>query len=592
MKPDLGKQVRLLILCLVIIAASSLIAYGVERDFGKVDVQLVRFADPTGVILTGKLYRPVAATPQNKLPGVLCLHGFQNDKDTQDAFAIELSRRDFVVLAIDQFGHGSSGGHMSLAPADPSNGGDAGYKYLKSLPFVDAANLGVMGHSMGAGSTIAVGKMNPDHKALNPQCGVPGSPDLHNVLLTQARYEEFAGFREGQLNPLSLTTNPARLKALGLTGTVAWDTTYGDFANGTARRVALVDTVHPGVTHNAKAVAEAVEWMRQALKQATSDAASQRLAYNQIYMWKEWMTLLALLATALSTIPLANILLARPYFAPVAQPIPTKHTNSAGSWLLLALVNALIGGVTYPFLTGIGMMLGLSIPWLRLPMGNGVMLWFLVNALVCGILFTVWYRTRAKKAGLTLADLGASGSWPIVGKTVLLGIILFGWMYILESISESALGVEFRFLWPFMRQFTPLRFGLFLMYLVPALAFFLVNGGLFLFGQASQKECASAWKAQLAWWLKNCFAALFGLLLVWGLQYVPYFLGVGPGFELIGLATFSGMWPLMLFVLIPEFLFLLFLLTWFYRRTGRIYLGALMVASLAIWFTAAGSVIF
>ncbi len=36
---------------------------------------------------------------------------------------------------------------------------------------------------------------------------------------------------------------------------------------------------------------------------------------------------------------------------------------------------------------------------------------------------------------------------------------------------------------------------------------------------------------------------------------------------------------------------LLFFLTRFYRRTGRIYLGAFMIASMAIWFTAAGSVI-
>jgi len=32
-------------------------------------------------------------------------------------------------------------------------------------------------------------------------------------------------------------------------------------------------------------------------------------------------------------------------------------------------------------------------------------------------------------------------------------------------------------------------------------------------------------------------------------------------------------------------------LTWFYRRTGRVYLGALMVSSLAMWFLAAGTVI-
>jgi hypothetical protein len=33
------------------------------------------------------------------------------------------------------------------------------------------------------------------------------------------------------------------------------------------------------------------------------------------------------------------------------------------------------------------------------------------------------------------------------------------------------------------------------------------------------------------------------------------------------------------------------MLTWFFRRTGRIYLGALVIAMMAIWFLAAGSVV-
>jgi len=44
----------------------------------------------------------------------------------------------------------------------------------------------------------------------------------------------------------------------------------------------------------------------------------------------------------------------------------------------------------------------------------------------------------------------------------------------------------------------------------------------------------------------------------------------------------------LLWLYIPEFVVLLFPLTWFYRRTGKIYLGALVVASLAVWFMAAG----
>ncbi len=226
------------------------------------------------------------------------------------------------------------------------------------------------------------------------------------------------------------------------------------------------------------------------------------------------------------------------------------------------------------------------------------MLWFLGNTIIYAILFTIWYKTSGKRAGVTMYDVGVSFDkdrtkfdWRILGKTLLLGGILFAWMYVLEGISQWSTGIEFRFLWPFMRQFSAHRFLLFLLYLIPALLFFLLNGGVFLFGQARQKEYGTPAVTTVIWWLKNTFAAIFGLVLVWLVQYVPFFLNKGPGFELMGLPQYSQMWPLMIFVFVPEFIPLVFLLTWFFRRTGKVYLGALMVASIAIWFTAAGSVI-
>lgn len=600
MNPKVRKNMYWLVASVLIIALCVTVARSVETDFGKVDVQIIKIVDPTGVVLVGKLYRPVDATPQHKLPAVLTLHGYQNDKETMDASAIELSRRGFVVLALDQFGQGDSGGALRMRATDPTIGGNTGYQYLKSLPFVDSSNIGVMGHSMGALSTIAVGAANPDVKALNPQCGVAGSPALHNLLLTQAKYDEFMIFRENQLTTQNLPTNPNRLKALGLPGPANWDTLYGDFSKGTAREQVLIDTVHPGVTHNSKAVAAAVDWMEEALKGGQKDS-SWIPSNQQIYMVKEFATLLALLIALFSIIPLANILLETSYFKEVAQPMPDRYVAKGTSWLVLAIVNILIAGITYPILTAYG---GLTdkvekiLPWFQLPMGNGVMLWFLGNAIIYAILFTIWYKTSGKRAGVTMYDMGVSFDkdrttfdWRILGKTLLLGAILFSWMYLLEGISQWSTGIEFRFLWPFMRQFSAHRFLLFLLYLIPALLFFLLNGGVFLFGQARQKEYGTPALTTVIWWLKNTFAAIFGLVLVWLVQYVPFFLNKGPGFELMGLPQYSQMWPLMIFVFVPEFIPLVFLLTWFFRRTGKVYLGALMVASIAIWFTAAGSVI-
>jgi pimeloyl-ACP methyl ester carboxylesterase len=616
MASDTRKHVNFLIVLVVVIAFSAVMAHLIERDFGKVTIENVRISDPSGVTLAGKLYIPDSASVESPKPGVLNLHGYQNDKDVQGPFSIELSRRGFVVLALDAFGHGDSGGALGMNE-DPTNGTNTGYLYLKSLPFVDAANLASMGHSMGGMESVAIGAINPDHKALNPHASLPGTPELNNVLVTQARYDEFTFFREFQLRTEELTSFPSRLAALGLEEPIEWDTTYGDFDDGSARRMAFINLEHHYLTLNRKAVAEAADWFRMAMKDGATDA-DWIDPYKQIFLWKELFGGVTLIGTMITLIPLTNIFLATTYFAPVAQRVPSRYRPSRGNWWLLATINALIGGITYPILTRGGSFAPAeaynvreALHFMRLQMGNGVALWFFVNAVIAFVLFVFWYRTTGKKANVTMYDMGVSFDtektkfdWGILGKTVLLGAILFSWMYILEGISQWALGQEFRFAWPFMRQFSePRRLGYFFIYLIPTLLFFLVNGGIFLFGQAGQKERSTPTRTQWGWWVKILYAALFGLLLVLLFQYLPWMVfGQGPGFESIlsnwvnadgvsVLAKYSGIWPLMLLVYIPQFAILLWFLTWFYRRTGRIYLGALMIAALAMWFMTAGTII-
>jgi pimeloyl-ACP methyl ester carboxylesterase len=578
----------------LVIAVAALSARLVETDFGRLDVRRVRV--PSGsAALTGKLYQPANLSADRRLSAVLALHGYQNDKETQGAFALELARRGIVVLALDLVGHGGSDRPLAFSDRrDPTRGGDAGYQYLKTLPYVRPDRLGVMGHSLGAMSALAVAARNPDHRAVNSQCGPAGTPALHNVLLTQAHYEEFRGFRDGQPRVESLVTSPRRLKAFGLSGRVDWNTTYGRFGDGSARRAALIETVHPGVTHHPAAVAETIAWMQSALEPAPLDGVTLP-PDDQRYMWKERAMLLAMVATLLSVLPLASLLLATPLFGNVARPLPAGPIASRRAWWRLALVNTLVAAFTYPPLTRLGGLsdqIGALAPWLRLPVGNGVMLWFAVNALIEAVLLWWWLHTTGRRTGATLRTLGLGITGRELGVTTALAAVLFGWMYGLEAISERALGIEFRFWWPMMRQFSLERFGLFWIYLPASLAFFVLNGGALLFGQARQPEGAHEARTLLAWWLWNCVAALPGLALVWALQYVPYRLfGTAPGFEAIGLPQFGEFWPLMLFAYIPIFAMLTFLLTWCYRRTGRVYLGALVVAAIATWFTTAGSVL-
>ena len=60
-------------------------------------------------MVRAKLLRPAAAAVENPTPGIVFVHGFQNNMETSDAYSIELARRGFVVLSIDAIGRGNSG---------------------------------------------------------------------------------------------------------------------------------------------------------------------------------------------------------------------------------------------------------------------------------------------------------------------------------------------------------------------------------------------------------------------------------------------------------------------------------------------------
>ena len=69
------KNLKLLVLCLVVIVLATIMSYAIERDFGKVVVTPVKLVDESGAGIAGILFRPKVATAENKMPGILNLHG-------------------------------------------------------------------------------------------------------------------------------------------------------------------------------------------------------------------------------------------------------------------------------------------------------------------------------------------------------------------------------------------------------------------------------------------------------------------------------------------------------------------------------------
>jgi pimeloyl-ACP methyl ester carboxylesterase len=104
-----------------------------------------------GKIDSGILFMPKHASVDNKLPAIIFRHGAYNNREMQLSFAIEMVRRGYVVLTIDNANHGhntdsTSGQHVGIIDAAI---------YLVNTGKVDATRIGISGHSMGGAATNA-----------------------------------------------------------------------------------------------------------------------------------------------------------------------------------------------------------------------------------------------------------------------------------------------------------------------------------------------------------------------------------------------------------------------------------------------------
>ncbi|MDR3139853.1 MAG: hypothetical protein LBT95_09330 [Treponema sp.] len=644
----MGKHCKPLIafiLCIVVLALSMGLASWVQTGFGAIRVSTGYFEISEGIIAY-KLYIPAGVSASRPAPAVLIMHGYQNDKETSAAYSIELARRGIVALSIDEYGHGGTSlgmrahGYTSrklsnlnktisgperfltmmnfstlefFNPSisggikDSSMGGKDAYRFLQSLDFVDASRIGITGHSMGTWSSWTVGAAFPDHRAIVLQCGellVPEYYDaenikFNNVLLIQARYDEFDYFRDYQRNVTGLEKTPLRYRDfMGQASPVEWNRTYGSFSDGSARRMELVQNNHRLATHDGRALSAAMYWFTHALEIPTPLADS-----DHIYMIKEVLVLTGMLAALVSMLP-ALLLLARlKFFAPLIQAgereprklLPKKSRRQT------AQIAILVSGLTFPFLCQLGHGL-LPVPEniFRMTIGNGFITWLTFLMLLSLIMLFFWYkRGEGKRLGINLYDLGLADkdrpgriNWSVAGKSALAAFLLTGMMYVLVCISTALFQLDFRFIWPFFKPFTGERLGQFFVYLPFYAAFFTVNAGVKLYGQMRLPEKKSPAGTQLAWWGYSVFVMLGGVFLIVLVEYIPFFLGLGPGADLLFSSLFGGPFMSVMILLIPQFAAFFFLSTYLYRKTGRIYTGSFIVAILASWVLTGGSAMF
>jgi pimeloyl-ACP methyl ester carboxylesterase len=571
---------RLLVVSIGLMVLGGLLSFLIQTNGGTVSIKDVRFIGPGGIAQNARLYVPDGATTENPAPGVVAIHGYINTHETQAGFAIEFARRGYVVLAVDQTGHGFSD------PPSGSNGfgGPPALAFLRSLDIVDTANIGLEGHSMGGWASLAAAAAYPEgYRSIvlegssvgAARGGADTGPALRNVAVVFSRFDEFSRSMWGAPIPKDIVGTD-RLKNLFGTGEdVVPGRVYGSIEDGSARILHQPPVTHPGDHLSRVAIGHAVEWF-----QMTLEGGNDLPPSNQTWYWREFGTLVALVGMVLLLFPVGTSLLESAWFAELAEDPPSSKAAAGGGWYVAALGFVLIPVLTlFPF-KGMASKLGLSASWF-FPQGitNQVITWTTLVGLLSLALFLVWHLVSNRRRGATLGSYGllwegrisARKVWKSFGLAFL--VVLTG--YLCVRTSAFFFHSDFRF-WVFaVRPMSLLQTRIALSYFLPFVGFFLILATV-LHGQL--RRSGQTMVSEMVTNVGLLTVGFAGLLL---LQYVPLFLG---GTMAI---PSESLWTIIAFQFLPIMTLVGVVSTFFYRRTGHIYVGAFASGMLVTWIVVA-----
>jgi pimeloyl-ACP methyl ester carboxylesterase len=568
------KQWSLAIAAVVVILAGGLLAH-VTQTSGGIQIRDVRFQGAKGNTMSALLYVPPNAAAQTPAPGILAVHGYINSRETQDGFAIEFARRGYVVLALDQTGHGYSD------PPSFANGfgGPDGLAYLRSLDMVDKANIGLEGHSMGGWTVLAAAATMPnDYKAMVLEGSSTGKPFAaegtaswpRNTALVFAQYEEFSTLMWGVEKARDVTQSPKLWALFGTQGAVEPSKVYGDIGAGTARVLFTPAITHPAEHISHEAIGYALDWFAKTLQGGTPLPSS-----DQIWFRKELGTLIALIGLVVLLLGAFDGLIASQAFARLRLPETAGGTvvfddkaAEGRRWTAAFILSAFIPALTYYPAFALG---GTFLPASKfLPQGitNQIVTWAVVNALITLALMRLAPR-RKSRSGIILPSIAIAVITAAVGYAAL-------WL------CDLALKIDFRFWIVALKLMNAKQFLIFLIYLVPFTAFFVIALSVL------HRNFSTLKAPRAALYLSNVLALTLGFMVLLVLQYLALWLA-GQLFNPLPDPGFVPLSTIVAIQFVPLLAIVAVIATFTWRRTGSSLPGALISGIFVTWYIVAGT---
>ena len=598
---------------LAILFLSSLFASQIQSNFGKTNISLERLDTGDGQYIYYDLYKPETATELTKAPFIAIIPGFQRSKEALSNVAIELSRRGHVVGLIDPYAQGlSSSSKSRIAATTQGYGMFALIEHIHGSDdylYINKNLLGSTGHSMGGNAAIRgadyFGKdaIKNDKESILHSIYISGYVlTLRDEILKNARSNigvSYALYDEGafrnelkgwdaadmRIAPESLRTVNSIFAENEKLEIVELNKMYGNIDNRTARIIFNEALLHPFQPYNKEAMANQLYYFDEVF-----NSPIKKDSYDQIWQFKEFLTLLNMVVSFLLLIPLTKNLLKISFFSiivkKVPEPLPVQNRKSKIIFWSLISFSALVACVTFIPMVEVAKYLfpeaaTRNLTWFfPQRMNNSVMLWALFNGTLGLILFFLSYYMFGKKHGAKQNSWGLGITLNELFRTVILALSIFAIYYLILYVIYVLFHIDYRFWFMGVRVFQPEMLLVLAMYFPFFFVFFFsnslrVNGAMRFSGQSENVS-------RLIGGLANSG----GLILIIIIQYVVFWW--------TGTVYWTTNWLSvnLLFGIVPIMFILPYFNRIFFQITGRVYLGPLVTCLIFIMILSTNTVVY
>ncbi|AIF51144.1 alpha/beta hydrolase [Pelosinus sp. UFO1] len=614
----------LLGISLALILIGNIGAYIVQTDGGKIDVIGLKIPTENGQWLTADLFKPQSATAENPVPMVVVCPGFERSKETLSSYSLELARRGIAVMTIDPYNQGASSSTVQKQSASLEGYGTVPMvEYIYDTPnlnYIDKTRIGATGYSAGGNAVLQsaslFGARQAEALRKAKSKDSDGGQNITPAELAYAKSQNkissiFVGGFVMTLTDKILTTVDANVgmdygfhdegayrntnrsadmhnapEALRLVNTifpkdkkiseVEIGNIYGDYTNRTMRVVHNTNNIHPLMQYDSSHMAHMIDFFTTVFNLNPLIPSS-----NQKWMIKEWFTLLSLIGAFLFLVPFATLMLRLPVFSSLVHPIPPALPTPSKKGRIVFWITFVISAILACYLfVPMARATFILFPnasqamqtwWFPQRINNAVLLWAVANGTIGLIVFFLTYKLFGKKNGISPEMWGIKTNVKELAKTLCLALTVFAAFYTLVFVSYGIFHTDFRFDFVSAPAAFPSKMWIVALEYIP---FFFI----FYLSNSIRVNCASRFEGQKEWvsMLIMGLGNSVGLMMIMAIQYI-YLAYTGTVYW-----TDEWLYINLLFGIIPMMFALPYYNRYFFRLTGKVYLGPMVTCLIFI----------